>query len=114
MACQSNPNTYAVVFRCPLKEGARLKTLADEAGQTISAYVAQIVHERIGSGELTEAEQMWLDEHLAANTARRIKQDEWTARGYYKKRHRGRPRKPGPRKGWKKKAAKQKEASENL
>ena len=24
MACQLNPNTYGVVFRCPLEDGARL------------------------------------------------------------------------------------------
>lgn len=106
MACQSNPKTYSIVFRCPLEDGAILKTLADASGETISAYVAKIIHGHVGERDLTDAEKVWLDEHLQANLARRARADELTAKGYYKRKHRGRPRKPGPRKGWKKKEAK--------
>lgn len=103
MACQSDPNVYAVVFRCPLEEGAELKTLADRAGKTISAYVAELVRGHLTHRELDSAEMSWVAEHLEANLARRAKADERTAAGYYKKKRRGRPRKPGPRKGKRKK-----------
>ena len=32
MACQSNPETYAIVIRLPIEEGAALKSLADSEG----------------------------------------------------------------------------------
>ena len=36
MACQSNPETYAIVIRLPIEEGAALKSLADSEGVAIS------------------------------------------------------------------------------
>ena len=99
MSCQQNPETYAIVIRCTLKEGALLKTLAEENGKTISVLMGEKVKELVGDRDLTEVEQMWYDAHLEANIAVRKRQDERNAKGYYRHRHGGRPRKPGPRKG---------------
>ena len=101
MSCQQNPETYAIVIRCTLKEGALLKTLAEENGKTISVLMGEKVRELVGDRDLTEVEQMWYDAHLEANIAVRKRQDERNAKGYYRHRHVGRPRKPGPRKGTK-------------
>lgn len=102
MACQSNPKTYSFVVRCPLEDGAALKSLADDVGKTVSAYVAKMVRLHIGERNLNEKEKLWVSQHLEANLIRRAKADEKTANGYYKRKRRGRPRKPGPKKGWKK------------
>ena len=102
MACQLNPNTYSLMFRFPLEDGAKLKTLADAAGVTLSKYVADMVSKHVGDRDLTEDERKWFDEHLEMNKARRARADKLTKSGYFKHRRRGRPRKPGPRKGWKK------------
>ena len=97
MSCQVNPNTYAIVIRCPLEDGAILKSKADAAGMTLSKYLAQILKEFVDKRELTETEKAWVAEHYAVNKIRREKADEKTASGFYKRRHRGRPRKPGPK-----------------
>ena len=102
MACQANPKTYSFMFRCPLEDGAKLKTLADEAGVTASAFVARMLRERVGERALTEKEQQWYDEHLEMNKVRRERADRLSKKGYFNRKRRGRPRKPGPRKGWKK------------
>ena len=102
MSCQSNVETYAVVIRCPLKYGAMIKTLAEEQGKTVSVLMGEKVRELVGDRELTEDERKWFDEHLEMNKARRARADKLTKSGYFKHRRRGRPRKPGPRKGWKK------------
>lgn len=101
MACQSNPETYAIVIRLPIEEGAALKSLADSEGVAISAFVAGMVHERVKGHKLDAAERAWIAEHLEMNLIRRAK----TVAGYYKRKRRGRPRKPGP-KGKRRKAAK--------
>ena len=126
MACQANPKTYSFMFRCPLEENApeklrfeghlrrrrtrrarqgaraKLKTLADEAGVTASAFVARLLRDRVGERALTEKEQQWYDEHLEMNKVRRERADRLSKQGYFNRKRRGRPRKPGPRKGWKK------------
>ena len=53
MACQLNPKMYGVVFRCSLEDGAVLKSKADAAGMTVSAYVGKLVREHIGEVTLT-------------------------------------------------------------
>ena len=57
MACQSNPETYAIVIRLPIEEGAALKSLADSEGVAISPFVAGIVHERVNRHKLDAAER---------------------------------------------------------
>jgi len=99
MSCQVNPNTYSIVVRCPLEDGAKLKTLADEAGVTLSAYIAAAMKDKIEDRALNEKEKAWYDQHYNANLDRRFRENEKTAAGYYKHKRRGRPRKPGPRKG---------------
>lgn len=61
-----NPKTDAIVFRCPLADGAVLKPKADATGMTVSAYVARLVREDVGEVELTDAERKWVEEHRAA------------------------------------------------
>lgn len=99
MSCQVNPNTYAIVIRCPLEEGAVLKSMADEDGVTVSAFVARMIHEKVDGRALDVAERAWISKHLEMNLIRRAKADAKTAAGYFKHKRRGRPRKPGPRKG---------------
>lgn len=105
MACQSNPETNAIVIRLPIKEGAALKSLADSDGVAISAFVAGMIHEKVKGRKLDVAERAWIAKHLEMNLIRRAKADAKTAAGYYKRKRRGRPRKPGPkgkkRKVWK-------------
>ena len=101
MSCQQNPETYAIVIRCTLKQGAMLKTLAEENGKTISVLMGEKVKELVGDRDLTEVEQMWYDAHLEVGKKRRARADELNKKGYYKRKRRGRPRKPGPRKGTK-------------
>ena len=103
MACQSNPETYAIVIRLPIEEGAALKSLADSEGVAISAFVAGMIHEKVKGHKLDVAERAWIAKHLEMNLIRRAKADAKTAAGYYKRKRRGRPRKPGP-KGEKRKA----------
>ena len=105
MACQSNPKTYAIVIRCPLEDGAAIKALAESEGSTVSAYVAKMIHDKVKDRALGEAERAWIAEHLELNLVRRAKADAKTAAGYYKRKRRGRPRKPGP-KGKKRKVRK--------
>lgn len=105
MPCQVNPKTYSIVVRCPLEDGAKLKTLADDAGLTLSAYIASIVKNRVEDRALNAREKAWYEAHYNANLDRRMREDEKSALGYYKKKRRGRPRKPGPRSGKHKKVA---------
>ena len=105
MACQSNPETYAIVIRLPIEEGAALKSLADSEGVAISAFVAGMLHEKVKGYKLDVADWAWIAKHLEMNLIRRAKADAKTAAGYYKRKRRGRPRKPGP-KGKRRKAAK--------
>ena len=105
MACQSNPETYAIVIRLPIEEGAALKSLADSEGVAVSAFVAGMVHEMVKGHKLDAAERVWIAEHLEMNLIRRAKADAKTAAGYYKRKRRRRPRKPGP-KGKRRKAVK--------
>ena len=105
MACQSNPETYAIVIRLPIEEGAALKSLADSEGVVISAFVAGMIHEKVKGYKLDVADRAWIAKHLEMNLIRRAKADAKTAAGYYKRKRRRRPRKPGP-KGKRRKAAK--------
>jgi hypothetical protein len=105
MACQSNPETYAIVIRLPLEEGAALKSLADSDRVAVSAFVAGMIHEKVKGRKLDVAERAWIAKHLEMNLIRRAKADAKTAAGYYKRKRRGRPRKPGP-KGKRRKAKK--------
>lgn len=84
MANQSNPFKYAFVVRCPLEDGASLRTLAKEAGQTVSAYVASLIKKRIGKRELSDSEHAWVAARLKVNCHRRAKADAKTAAGYYR------------------------------
>jgi len=100
MANQSNPFNYAFVVRCPIENGALLRSLASESGKTASAYVAEMIRERVSGRELSESDRKWVSDRLKTNCHRRAKADAKTAAGYYrgKRKRPGRPRKPGPKK----------------
>ena len=90
MACQSNPETYAIVIRLPIEEGAALKSLADSEGVVISAFVAGMIHEKVKGYKLDVADWAWIAKHLEMNLIRRAKADAKTVTGYYKRKRRGR------------------------
>ena len=99
MACQLNPNTYSLMFRFPLEDGAKLKTLAEEHHKNVSSFMGEIVRRMVGRRrKLTAEEQTWFDEHRAMNVAM-LERAEAKAASHHYKRHVGRPRKPGPKKG---------------
>ena len=79
-----------------------MKSRAAANDMTVSAYVAKMVRDHLGEGELDAAERDWVHAHYEANVAKRQRADEKTAAGYYRRKRRGRPRKRGPKKGWKK------------
>ena len=41
MSCQQNSETYAIVIRCTLKQGALSKTLAEASGKTICVLMGE-------------------------------------------------------------------------
>ena len=99
MRSQRNPEFYAVVIRGPLKDGAKLKTLAEEHHKNVSSFMGEIVRRMVGRRrKLTAEEQTWFDEHRAMNVAM-LERAEAKAASHHYKRHVGRPRKPGPKKG---------------
>ena len=99
MRSEKNPEIYAVVIRCPLKDGAKLKTLAEAHHKNVSSFMGEIVRRMVGRRrKLTAEEQTWFDEHRAMNVAM-LERAEAKAASHHYKRHVGRPRKPGPKKG---------------
>ena len=99
MRSEKNPEFYAVVIRCPLKDGAKLKTLAEAHHKNVSSFMGEIVRRMVGRRrKLTAEEQTWFDEHRAMNVAM-LERAEAKAASHHYKRHVGRPRKPGPKKG---------------
>ena len=100
MRSEKNPEFYAVVIRCPLKDGAKLKTLAEAHHKNVSTFMGQVVRRMVGRRKkLNAEEQAWFDEHRAMNVAMLERAEAKTASRPSKRRHVGRPRKPGPKKG---------------
>ena len=100
MACQMDPNVYGFMCRCPMEDAAKLKQLADEAGMTLSGYLAAIIHWKVSDVALKPELDGWVKLQLERNLAHRKYQDEKTAAGYYRVKHpkkRGRPPKPKKR-----------------
>ena len=84
---QARPTTYALMSRCELADAAKVMTLAERKGVTVSAYVAQLIHNAVARTKPSAKAEAWAAERLAANTARREKVDA--------KVHAGCDRKPG-------------------
>lgn len=100
MACKQSVNTYSMMCRCPLKDAARIKALADKDKLTVSGYMAKMVSEKVKEVPITSAEEEWIAEHKEMNAARRARVDEAFATGKYKLRRKpGRPKKRGRPKG---------------
>ena len=94
MACQMDPKVYGFMCRCPMRNAAKLKQLADAAGMTLSGYLAQMIAERVADVELEEYLNAWMDDQYQRNLKKRKYQDEKTASGYYRVKRpkkRGRP-----------------------
>ena len=98
MRSQRNPEFYAVVIRCPLKDGAKLKTLAEAHHKNVSSFMGEIVRRMVGRRrKLTAEEQTWFDEHRAMNVAMLERAEAKATSSPRKRSKRGRPRKPGPK-----------------
>ena len=59
--------------------------------------IADMICERVGDVVLTDEENTWAAEHFEMHKVRRARADRMSAAGYFKRRKRGRPRKPGPK-----------------
>ena len=84
---QAKPTTYAMMCRCELGDAAKVWTLADAQGVTMSVWVARLVHEAVRKAKASPNAKAWAAERLAANTERRKAVDERV--------HAGCDRKPG-------------------
>lgn len=84
MSNQLDPNNYSLMCRCPLQDAAAIKDLAKEAGKTMSAFVADLIHEVTDGVELTASTQKWMRKRFAANKKIRAKADRETAQGRYR------------------------------
>jgi len=73
---QAKPTTYALMCRCELGDAAKVRTLADAEGVTMSVWVARLVHEAVRKAKASTSAKAWAAERLAANTARRKEVDE--------------------------------------
>lgn len=63
----------------------RLKTLADRAGVTMSAYVAALIHGRVARTTPSVAAMVWAGIRREKNVAARKAANERTARGDFRK-----------------------------
>ena len=84
---QAKPTTYALMCRCELGDAAKVRTLAEAEGVTMSVWVARLVHEAVRKAKASPNAKAWAAERLAANTARRARVDAAVRAG--------RDRKPG-------------------
>lgn len=86
MSNQQNPNTYALMCRCPLEDATAVKVLAAEKGVTMSAFVASLIHEVADGVNIPPNAQKWMRKRYASNKKIRAKADRDTAMGRYRAR----------------------------
>ena len=79
MANQQNPNTYALMCRCPLKDAAAARALAGESGLTLSGFVANLIHERVRDVDLSERDKKWIAKKYRINKKIRARADRKAA-----------------------------------
>ena len=82
---QNNPETYALTARCPIEDAARLRTAARLQGKTLSALVAELIHQAAQNACVSQRDLAWADERRTKNARRRSLQDERTRRGDFRK-----------------------------
>lgn len=87
MSCQINTETYQLMCRCPLEDAKRLKTLADRAGVTMSAYVAALIHGRVARTIASAEATAWAESRRERNMAARKAANERTERGDFRKKN---------------------------
>ena len=63
---QAKPTTYALMCRCELGDAAKVRTLADAEGVTMSVWVARLVHEAVRKAKTSPSAKAWAAERLAA------------------------------------------------
>lgn len=85
MSCQINTETYQLMCRCPLEDAERLKTLADRAGVTMSAFVAAMIHRRVAKTQPSFEASAWAKNRREKNVKTRNVANERTARGDFRK-----------------------------
>ena len=74
-------------YKANVTNAAKVRTLADAEGVTMSVWVARLVHEAVRKAKASPNAKAWAAERLAVNTARRARVDAAV--------HAGRDRKPG-------------------
>ena len=84
MSNQLDPNNYSLMCRCPLKDAAAIRDLAEQNGKTMSAFVAGLVHEAAKGVELSPKTQKWMHKRFVANKKSRANADRETAKGRYR------------------------------
>ena len=82
---QNNPETYALTARCPIDDAARLRTIARLQGKTLSALVAELIHQAAQKACVAPGDLVWAKERRSKNERRRRLQDERTRRGDFRK-----------------------------
>ena len=70
--------------RCRLQDAAAIRDLATQNGKTMSAFVADLVHEAAKGVELTPKTLKWMHKRFVANKKIRAKADRETAQGRYR------------------------------
>ena len=81
MSNQLDPNNYSLMCRCPLRDAAAIRDLAEQNGKTMSAFVAGLVHEAAKGVELTPKTQKWMHKRFVANKKIRARADRVAAKG---------------------------------
>lgn len=84
MSNQLDPNNYSLMCRCRLQDAAAIRDLATQNGKTMSAFVADLVHEAAKGVELTPNARKWMHRRFVANKKIRAKADRETAQGRYR------------------------------
>ena len=76
---KQDPNTHCFSVRCPMQNAAKVKTVADEKGQTSSEVIADMIKDRVKGVKPSKAAKDWAATRYAANLKRRKEADRKTA-----------------------------------
>lgn len=72
---QSKVTTYALMCRCDIGDAARVYTLAEKNGITMSAYVARLIRRAVVRVKPSADAGLWAEGVIAKNADRRRKAD---------------------------------------
>jgi len=84
MSRQSDPNTYIVNSRVTLQDAAKMKTVTDGRGISISSFVSGLIHDTVSGVKTTKEAEKWASLRLAENRKQRKHADELTRSGIYR------------------------------